>query len=87
MEHAYAVPPHAPAQGAPKKKKKTGGTYLPTFFEIFLRFSGLILENIFMVFLSSSCRETAKNAINKNFDGERRKDFFPLNFFGQTFLT
>jgi hypothetical protein len=28
-----------------------------------LRFSGLILENIFMVFLGSSCRETAKNAI------------------------
>jgi hypothetical protein len=31
-----------------------------------LRFSGLILENIFMGFLGSSCRETAKNAI-KNF--------------------
>jgi hypothetical protein len=34
-----------------------GGTYLPTFFEIFcdfLRFSGLILENIFMAFLGSS---------------------------------
>jgi hypothetical protein len=28
-----------------------------------LRFSGQILEKICMVFLSSSCRETAKNAI------------------------
>jgi hypothetical protein len=28
-----------------------------------LRFSGLILENVFIVFLGSSCRETAKNAI------------------------
>jgi hypothetical protein len=55
-------------KGRPRKKTKTknGGTYLPTFFEIFLRFSGLILENIFMVFLGSSCRETAKNAIKKS---------------------
>jgi hypothetical protein len=37
-----------------KKKKRRIDTYLvlPTFFEIFLRFSGL--------FLGSSCRETAK---------------------------
>jgi hypothetical protein len=46
-----------------------------------LRFSGLILENIFMVFLGSSCRETAKNAIKK-VDGKRRQEFFFLNFFG-----
>jgi hypothetical protein len=31
-----------------------------------LRFSGLILEHIFMVFLGSSCRETAKSAIKQN---------------------
>jgi hypothetical protein len=30
-----------------------------------LRFFGLILENILGVFLSSLCRETAKNAIKK----------------------
>jgi hypothetical protein len=50
-------------KGRPKKNKKKRRTYLPTFFEIFLRFSGLILEHIFMVFLGSSCREMAKNAI------------------------
>jgi hypothetical protein len=63
-------------------KKKNGGTYLPTFFEIFLRISGLILENIFMVFLGSSCRETAKNAIKKNSMGkdERKKVFFSQLF-------
>jgi hypothetical protein len=36
------------------------------FFEVF----GMILENIFVVFLGSSCRETAKNAIKK-IDGKR----------------
>jgi hypothetical protein len=41
------------ARGAEEKKKKT--TYLPT----------CLFENICMVFLSSSCRETAKNAIKK----------------------
>jgi hypothetical protein len=41
-----------------------------------LRFSGLILENIFMVFLGSSCGETAKNAIKKSMGkDERKKDF------------
>jgi hypothetical protein len=49
-----------------------------------LRFSGLILENIFMVFLGSSCREreTAKNAIKKNSMGkdERKKVFFSQLF-------
>jgi hypothetical protein len=45
-----------------------------------LRFSGLILENIFMVFLGSSCRETAKNAIKKKSMGkdERKKVFSQL---------
>jgi hypothetical protein len=34
-------------------------TYLPFLWD-FLRFLGLILEHIFMVFLGSSCRETAE---------------------------
>ena len=47
-----------------------------------MRFSGLILENIFMVFLGSSCRETAKNAIKKNrWEKTTGKKFFFLNFF------
>jgi hypothetical protein len=47
-----------------------------------LRFSGLILENIFMVFLGSSCIETAKNAIKQNSMGkdERKKVFFSQLF-------
>jgi hypothetical protein len=52
-------------KGPKKKRKKTGvPTYLPflRFFEI----SRSDLENIFMVFLGSSCRETAKNAIKTN---------------------
>jgi hypothetical protein len=48
-----------------KNPKNDVPTYLP-FFDIFLIFSGLVLENIVMVFLGSSCRETAKNAIKKN---------------------
>jgi hypothetical protein len=52
-------------QGALKKEKKSDApTYLP-FFKVF-EVSGLILESIFMVFLSSSCGETAKNAIKKS---------------------
>jgi hypothetical protein len=47
-----------------------------------LRFSGLILENTFMVFLGSSCRETAKNAIKK-IDGKRRQE--KSFFFSQLF--
>jgi hypothetical protein len=46
-----------------------------------LRFSGLILENIFVVFLGSSCRETAKNAIKKSMGIRQQKKFFFLNFF------
>jgi hypothetical protein len=76
------------AQGALKKKKEKTGvpTYLP-FFLRFLRFSGLILENIFMVFLGSSCRETAKNAIKKNSMGkdERKKVFFSSTFSAKSF--
>jgi hypothetical protein len=37
-----------------------------------------------MVFLGSSCRETAKNAIKKNrWEKTKGKKFFFLNFFGQ----
>ena len=70
------------AKGRSRKKKKNEGTYLPTFFWDFLRFSGLILENIFMVFLGSSCRETAKNAIKKKSMGkdDRKKFFFSQLF-------
>jgi hypothetical protein len=52
------------AQGAPKEEKKT--TYLPTY--LFLRFFEIFRSDFrkyFMVFLGSSCRETAKNAIKK----------------------
>jgi hypothetical protein len=56
----------ASAKGRRRIKKKMRRTYLPTFFEIFLRFFGLILEHTFVVFLGSPCRETAKNAIKKN---------------------
>jgi hypothetical protein len=47
-----------------------------------LRLSGPILENIFMVFLGSLCRETAKTAIKK-IDGKRRKEksFFSSQLF------
>ena len=66
-------------RGAEEKKEKRR-TYLPTFFEIFLRFSGRIWENIFMVFLGSSCRETAKNAIKIN-RRERTSGFFFISTF------
>jgi hypothetical protein len=46
-----------------------------------LKISGLILENVFMVFWGSSCRETAKNAI-KQIDGKRRQE---TSFFSQLF--
>jgi hypothetical protein len=84
-DHEHELPfskKKVPARGVQEKKKKKGGTYLPTFFEIFLRFSGLILENIFIVFLGSSCRETAKNAIKKKSMGkdDRKKVFFSQLF-------
>jgi hypothetical protein len=53
-----------------------------------LTFSGLILENTFVVFFGSSCRETAKNAIKK-IEGKKTTEksvFFP-QLFGQKFLT
>jgi hypothetical protein len=52
-----------------------------------LRFSGLVLENVFMVFLGSSCRETAKNAIKK-IDGKRRQEkcFFFSTFSAKKFF-
>jgi hypothetical protein len=66
-------------QGAPKeKKKKKQRTYLLAFFDFF----GLILENIFVVFLGSSCRETAKKTIKKKSMGkdERKKVVFSQLF-------
>jgi hypothetical protein len=52
-------------QGAPKKKKEKSDvpTYLPSlrFFKIFRS----DFRKYFMVFLGSSCRETAKNAIKE----------------------
>jgi hypothetical protein len=42
-----------------------------------LRFPGLILENIFMVFLGPSCRETAKKRDKKNrWEKTKGKKFF-----------
>jgi hypothetical protein len=71
----------ARSQGALKEKQKKRGC-LPTYlFLRFLRFSGLILENIFMVFLGSSCRETAKNAIKKKSMGKDERIFFPSQLF------
>jgi hypothetical protein len=43
---------------------------------MFFRLSGLILENVFVVFLGSSCRETAKNAIKKSMEKDERKKVF-----------
>jgi hypothetical protein len=57
------------AQEAPKEEKKSDA---PTYYLLFL---GLDLENIFMAFLSSSCRETAKNAIKKSQGGTAGKFF------------
>jgi hypothetical protein len=47
---------------------------------------GLVLEIIFVVFLSSSCRETAKNAIKK-IEAEKRQGllFFPQLFWQKAF--
>jgi hypothetical protein len=73
-------------QGAPKKKKKNDvPTYLP-FFEVFEIFRSH-LENIFRVFLGSSCRETAKNAMKKKSmrKDDRKKDFFPQLFRPEAF--
>jgi hypothetical protein len=67
----------SPLKERKERKKQKRRTYLP-FFEFFLRFS----ENIFMAFLGSSCRETAKNAI-KQVDGKRRQE--KGFFFSQTF--
>jgi hypothetical protein len=61
------------SQGAPKKEKRKRRTYLPPFF-------GLILESIFVVFLSSSGRETAKNAIKKTKETNHMKKKSPQIF-------
>jgi hypothetical protein len=46
-----------------------------------LRFSSRILENVFMVFLGFSCRETAKNAIEKNRRGKTTGNVFLFSTF------
>ena len=69
------------SQGAPGEKNKRGRCH-GTFFWNCLRFSSRVLENVFMVFLGSSCRETAKNAIEKN----RREKTTGNVFLFSTFL-
>jgi hypothetical protein len=57
-------------------------------FWVLLRFLGVILENIVMEFLSSSCRETAKNATKKNSKGKNdTKKVFFCQLFRQIFKT
>jgi hypothetical protein len=51
-----------------------------------LSFSGLVLESIFIVFLSSSSRETAKNAI-KQIEGKKTTIKKKSHFFCKKFLT
>jgi hypothetical protein len=47
-----------------------------------LRFPGLVLENTFMVFLGSSYRETAKNAIKESrWEKTKGKKFFFAQLF------
>jgi hypothetical protein len=60
------------AQGALKKRKKEKrrvATYLPTFF---WRFSGLILESIFMAFLGLS-RRVQRNGQKRDKTNEGKK--------------
>jgi hypothetical protein len=63
-------------RGAEGKQKKHD---VPTYYLPFFK-SGF--ENIFMVFLCSSCRETAKNAIQKNrWENTTGKKFFSSQLF------
>jgi hypothetical protein len=57
------------------------------FWGGFWRFSGLILQNTFMVFLGSSCGETAKNVIKKKSKGkgDRKKVFVFSTFWPKVF--
>jgi hypothetical protein len=43
-------------------------------------FKGFVLENIFMVLLSPSCRETAENAITNRRKKRQENSLFSLNF-------
>jgi hypothetical protein len=45
-----------------------------------MRFSGHVLGNIFVVFLSSACRETAKHVIKKSKGANDRGKFFLSTF-------
>jgi hypothetical protein len=70
-EHGTRI--RSQARGAEGKKKKKSD--VPTYL-LFLRFFEIFRSDFrkcFMVFLGSSCRETAKNAIKK-IDGKRREE-------------
>jgi hypothetical protein len=85
---AHTPHTHTPRGAKEKKKRRTTGTYLPTFFDFFFEIFRSDFQNICMVFLGSSFRETAKNAMNKNrWEKTEGKKFFFLNFFGQKLLT
>jgi hypothetical protein len=64
-----------------KKKRKEQSdkrrTYLPTFFGDFCKIFKFFL-NIVMVLLSSSCRKTAGNTINKSKGKNYRKKHVPF---------
>jgi hypothetical protein len=74
-------------KGRQRKRKKA--TYLPTYlFLRFLRFLGLILENVFYGVFGFLMQRNGQKRDKQN-DGKRRqeKSFVFLNFFGQQFLT
>jgi hypothetical protein len=78
MPSLFQLP--AASKGRLRKKEKSD---VPSPTYLFLRFLKIFrsdLKNIFMVFLGSSCRETAKNAIKK-IEGKRRQDFFSSQLF------
>jgi hypothetical protein len=68
-------------RGDEENKQKKGRTYLPTFFLRFFEIFRSDFRKYFVVFLGSSCRETAKNAIKKSM-GKDDREKKTLNFFG-----
>jgi hypothetical protein len=69
-------------KGHLSKKEKKRDRYHGIFFLDCLRFSGLILENIFIVFLGSSCEKRPKTRFKKKTKGkdDRKKVFFSQLF-------